>query len=63
MRQFLAKISRQPDNDSSLVLKISQVSEVPHEEVPEEAQRPGLAAGDRIQQGPEYLRAAVLQHR
>jgi len=30
-----------------------QVSQVPDEEVPEEAQRAGLAAGHRIQQGPQ----------
>jgi len=32
---------------------LPQVSQVPDEEVPEEAQRAGLAAGHRIQQGPQ----------
>ena len=34
-------------------LLLLQVPQVPHEEVPEEAQRAGLAAGDCVQQGPE----------
>merc|ERR1712118_397658 len=33
------------------------------EEVPEEAQRAGLDPGHLEQQGPQRLRAAVLQHR
>ena len=39
-------------SNRALVLCL-QVSQVPHEEVPEEAQRAGLAAGDCIQQGQE----------
>merc|ERR1712183_410347 len=41
---------------------VQAVPEVPHEKVPEEAQRAGLAASHRIQQGQGGVRAQVLQH-
>ncbi len=43
-------------NTRNFTARRAQVSQVPHEEVSEEAQRAGLVASDRLQQGPRVRR-------